>query len=374
MRIGIDGRYAFRRERRGIGEYVAQLLLQYDNRYDENEYVVYVDRQAEVSAMRLSSKFRVVRLDVANPLLFEEVFLPLAAARDNLGVLHLTSNYGPTWASCPTVYTVQDLIEFLRGEIGPWQIDWRHRMGRAIRQRTLPIQIRQARMVIVPSQATERDIVRVIGISDQKIRVIPYGAPAISPAEDTERLRVELRGRGYSVPDRYFLMFAAMDPRKNSTLAIEAFRRVASEFDAVELWMIGIEDLKGYPRCNVPRVRRFGYLPRADVVDLLRAASAFVFPSRYEGFGFPALEAMKAGVPVLASNSSSVPEVVGDTAFTFCPDDVEQLARGMREVLTGTREVEARRLAALRRAQLFDWRRTAAEHLDVYQTAGRVLP
>lgn len=370
MRIGIDGRYAFRAQRRGIGEYVAQLLGQYAKLGDD-EFVVYVDGPADMTALSLpTDRFRVKRLEVSNPLLFEEIYLPRAAAHDRLDLLHLTANYGPTYAPCPTVYTVQDLIEFLRGEIGPWQIDLRHRLGRAVRQRTLPRQARHARMVIVPSHATRKDVVRLLGVSEERIRVIPYGAPAIQPAEDVKDLRAELRGRGYSVPNRYLLAFAALDPRKNGEVVVDAFRRVVVEFPDAELWLVGMEALAPHPGYDEPWLRRFGYLPRHDVLDLLRAASAFVFPSKYEGFGFPALEAMAAGVPLIASSSSSIPEVVGDTGILFAPDDASALATGIRQILRGESDVETRRGSALQRAALFTWLRTAEEHLAVYRSVG----
>ncbi len=371
MRVGLDGRYAFRAERRGIGEYVAQLLAQFAEIANDEEFFVYVDRPADLGALRLpSDQFHIVRLDVANPLLFEEVYLPRAATHDHLDLLHLTANYGPTFVPCPTVYTVQDLIEFLRAEIGPWQIDWRHRLGRAIRQRTLPTQARRARMIIAPSQATQRDVIRVLGVPKARIRVIPYGAPQIVPADDVDDLRRDLRERGYPIPGQYFLAFAALDPRKNGDIAVSAFRTVATSFPNAELWLVGIEDFALYPKYEEPWLRRFGYLPREDVLDLLRAATAFIFPSKYEGFGFPALEALAAGVPLLASNSSSIPEVVGDAGIAFPPDDADALARGMRSILDGSVDtVEMRRLG-LQRAALFKWVHTAREHLEVYRSAG----
>ena len=370
MRIGIDGRYAFRTHRRGIGEYVAQLLGQFAVLCDE-EFVVYVDRPAEMQLLSLPpARFRVEKLDTANPLLFEEVYLPRAAARDHLDVLHLTANYGPTFPPCPTVYTVQDLIEFIRSEIGPWQIDVRHGLGRAVRQRTLPVQAQRAHMIITPSHATKNDVVRILGVPESRIRVIPYGAPAIQPADDVPALRADLRVRGYPVPDQYFLAFAALDPRKNGAIAVDAFRRIAPEFPGAELWLVGIEHLEKYPRPDEPWVRRYGYLPRTDALDLLRAATAFVFPSKYEGFGFPALEAMAAGVSLLASNSSSIPEVVGDTGILFSPDDVAALTSGMLQVLQGSVAVEELRRSAVIRAKEFTWDRTAHAHLDTYRSLG----
>ncbi len=225
-------------------------------------------------------------------------------------------------------------------------------------------------MVITPSQATRGDVIRILGVPESHIRVIPYGAPAIRPAEDVGALRADLRNRGYPIPKHYFLAFAALDPRKNGDIVVAAFRTLAGEFPDAELWLVGIEDFALYPSYEAPWLRRFGFLTRDDALDLLRAATAFIFPSKYEGFGFPALEAMAAGVPLIASKSSSIPEVVGDTGILFSPHDVPALAEGMRSVLEASSDVEERRRHALERAALFDWARTAQEHIEVYRLVG----
>ncbi len=367
MRIGIDARYAFRAERRGIGEYVAQLLthLAAD---DDMEVFAYVDGGACLDALALPpGQFHIRTLGVSNPMLFEEVHLPRAAAADRLDLLHLTSNYGPTIAPCPTVYTIQDLIEFMRGEIGPWRIDWRHSLGRAVRQRTLPLQARRAQMIITPSRATLRDVVRLLNVPEGRIRVIPYGAPEIEPADDVLALRVQLRSRGYPIPDQYVLTLAALDPRKNYEVVIDAFRDQVRSFPKAELWLVGIEEPALLAKYHEPWIRAYGYLPRQDLLDLLRASNAFVFPSKYEGFGFPALEAMTAGVPLLASGSSSIPEITGDCAYLFQPNDANALAYGLRQVFVGQDDVERRRTQALQRAKTFTWKTTAREHREVYR-------
>ena len=371
MRIGIDGRYAFRTQRRGIGEYVAQLLSQFATLCDE-EFVVYIDRPAEIESLSLPpDRFRVERLNVVNPLLFEEVYLPRAVARDHLDLLHLTANYGPTIPPCATVYTVHDVIEFMRGQIGRWHIDWRHSLGRTVRTRTLRSQARRARAIIVPSEATKRDVVRVLGIEDNGIYVIPHGAPEVQLTHDPGALRESLRRRGYAVPETYFLAFGALDPRKNGETVVGAFSQIAEDFSDVELWLVGIENIDKYTHYQYPWLRMYPYIPKDDASDLLKAATGFVYPSRYEGFGFPALEAMACGVPLIAASSSAIPEVVGGAGLMLHPDDVSGFSSAMRRVLTDADLRQRLRMAGLSRAAGFDWQESAMRHLTLYRQVGR---
>jgi len=370
MRIGLDARYAFRSQRRGIGQYVAEILSGLARLDTDDTFVLYVDAQAETGSLALpEGRFQLRRLWAHNPMTFEEVALPLAASRDHLDLLHLTANYGPSFPPCPTLYTVHDLIEFLRDKIAPWQIDWRHHYGRAIRIHTLPRQARLSRGVIVPSEATKRDVCSVFGMVPSRVFTVPFGAPRVAPKPHAEA-RSRLRERGYEVPDRYLFAFAALDPRKNWRLAVDAFASVSPEFPGTELWLAGMEDTNAYPNDAPPWLKTFGYLPREDVTDLLQAAAAFVYPSLYEGFGFPLLEAMSLGVPVIASDIASIPELVGNAGVLVQPDQGGALADAMRKILldNALRDDYARRGRA--RASTFRWDDTVRSHIEIYHRLG----
>ncbi len=370
MRIGMDARYAFRSQRRGIGQYVAEILSGLARLDTDDTFVLYVDAQADIGSLTLpENRFRLRRLAVRNPMVFEEIALPLAARRDRLDLLHLTSNYGPSFPPCPTLYTVHDLIEFLREEIGPWQIDWRHRYGRAVRMRTLPWQARRARGIVVPSEATRRDVCNILRVPEDRVWTVPFGAPRTQPTLP-EDARCRLRDRGYPVPEEYILGFAALDPRKNWRLAVEAFEKVVTDRPEAELWLVGIEDPSAYPSDPPTWLRLFSYLPRDDAMDLLQGATAFVYPSLYEGFGFPALEAMSLGVPVVASDSTSIPEVVGEAGLLFPAKSSDALASAMLRILQD-RDLQgdlSRRGQA--RAAKFRWDDATAHHVEIYHRVG----
>ena len=370
VRIGMDARYAFRSQRRGIGQYVAEILSGLARVDTGDTFILYVDARADIGSLALpEGRFQLRRLAARNPMIFEEIALPLAARRDRLDLLHLTSNYGPTFPPCPTLYTVHDLIEFLRRELGPWQMDWRHHYGRAVRVRTLPWQARRARGIIVPSAATRRDVLRILGVSEDRIWTVPFGAPRTQPTPP-EDARRRLRGRGYPVPEEYILGFAALDPRKNWRLAVEAFERVVPDRPEAELWLVGIEDSSAYPPDSPPWLRLFSYLSRDDAMDLLQGATAFVYPSLYEGFGFPALEAMSLGVPVIASDSTSIPEVVGEAGILFPAKSHDALASAMLHILQDRDLCTDLSRQGRERAAAFRWDDAVAHHVEIYHRVG----
>lgn len=368
MRIGVDARYAYRRQRRGIGEYIRNLLIALESASQTDEFYLYVDADVFDDALLPSDRFHLRRLAVRNPLAFEELYLPPAARRDGLDVLHLTSNYGCTTHPCPTVYTIHDVIELRRGEAAPWQQDLRHWAGRKIRMRTLPLQAKRASAVITPSEWSRRDIQRVLHVDPHKIHVIFHGAPDISPATDREAVAQSLQHRGYPVPEKVLVAFAALDPRKNGKRVIEAFTRISRKFPDVELWLLGIESLDALALGELHQIRTFGFLPREDAVDILRCATGLIYASLYEGFGMPALEAMSAGIPLIASTASSIPEITGtDACLQVDPYRVEELSAAMVQLLRNSELRASLSKKGLERAKRFRWDRSALEHLEVYR-------
>lgn len=367
--IGIDARYAFRQERHGIGEYIYHLLEAYAEQAADLTFHLYLDSQAgPVPSWLATEQFRVTRLPVANPMLFEESAMPRAASRDRVALLHLAANYGGSMAAVPTVHTIHDLIEFMRQEIAPWRQTWRHGAGRWMRKRILPPTARRSRAIICPSESTKRDVERFLHPHPDRLTVIPYGVSGITPHPDPDRLRQKMRARGLLVPERYILVFAALDPRKNAEVVVRTFEHLSADFPGVELWLVGIEDPSRYPvGGGNAGVKVQPFLPRADALDLLRAATALIYPSLYEGFGLPVVEAMAAGVPVLASRSSSIPEVVGEAGILFDPATGDGLDAGLRLVLDNSGVAESLRLRGLARVASFTWEKSAAAHLGVYR-------
>jgi glycosyltransferase involved in cell wall biosynthesis len=232
--------------------------------------------------------------------------------------------------------------------------------------------VRHAARVITDSQAARRDIVRFYRVSPDKVVVTPAAAgPQYypQPPGEVERIR-----RAYDLKERYLLAVGNVQPRKNLPRLVEAFARIASEATDVQLVIVGRSTWKGSEveatvhRLGVTgRVRFTRYVPDAHLPGLYTGAVTLCYPSLYEGFGLPPLEAMACGTPTVTSNVSSLPEVVGDAAITVNPRSVDEIARALRcMLLDESLRIEYSR-RGLARAAMFSWEKTAMLTRKVYE-------
>ena len=295
-------------------------------------------------------------------------FGPLAMDRDFAGshLYHSTGHLLPRLRTMRTVFTLHDVIPFLFPEHHLWQ-------NKIFFEIMLPRFLRQADAIIAVSRNTKRDALRVLNLPPEKIHVIPEGVDArFAPVTDPQQLAA-VRQR-YNLPQRFVLTVGTLEPRKNHTMLLHAFGALlAAEPDVV----LAIAGKRGWLYRDFltalensglePHVRLLDRVPDADLPALLSAASVFAFPSLYEGFGLPPLEAMACGAPVLCSTAASLPEVVGEGGWLLNPLTPAEWTRAMQRLLT---EPEARQTLierAHKQAADFTWRKTAIATRAVYQ-------
>ncbi len=272
----------------------------------------------------------------------------------------------------PTVLTVHDLIF----ERYPAHHTWRNRLFLRL---AMPRFVQAADAIIAVSRHTRYDLMELYGAPAEKIHVVYEGIdPAFAPAPPTDVLRVQ---RHYSpaaageAPRPYLLMVGTLEPRKNHVTAMRALARLKAAGFPHRLVVVGGEGWLFAPiRRQVETlgvegdVHFTGHVPFADLVALYSGAGCVLLPSLYEGFGFPVLEAMACGAPVVCSNVSSLPEVAGATALLVAPTDDEALAASVARLLTEPDLRQTLRTQGLAWAQHFRWPRCAAETVDVYET------
>lgn len=272
-------------------------------------------------------------------------------------------------AGVPVVLTIHDLIPFVFPSLYPW----------IRRERLLALRLaRRADAVVVPSHATARDAERLGNVDPSRIRVIPHGVSAVfAPAEPARIATVRERlGIG---DDAYLLAAGTLDERKRRDELIDVLARVRRETD-VRLVIAGDQGVylpalreTIVRRALEPSVMLAGFVDTAELVALYSGAAALVFPSRYEGFGLPILEALACGTRVVAFDNSALPEVAGDAAALVPDADVGAMADALSRVL-GEGAAERAALVARGRAWAaeFTWERSAKAHLDVYASVERV--
>ncbi len=358
----------------GMGRYTHELLaalLAIDpaNSYDALYYAPAGTEQADppldrVPAHKIHLSAKAWRMAA---LLADFAGLPLDRWLKPGDVFHATDNWLPPLRQAGTVFTIQDLTHLFFPE-------FHLPLNRWFLKLMLPRFLRRADAVITASESTRRDVVRWLHIPDGKLCVIYHGVnQAYRPIAD-QAILTSVRAR-YALPEGYLLYLGTIEPRKNLLTLLEAYQAlIVQATPAPDLVIAGRKGWRFQPVFD--RVQALGLDTRVHFTDwiadedgpaVMNAARAFVYPSYYEGFGLPPLEAMACGVPVLCSNASSLPEVVGQSGLLLPPDDASAWAAALSRVLSDpqlSRDLRARGLA---HARQFTWEATARQTLEVYQ-------
>ena len=339
----------------------------------------YVERllAALPAALAADDELRVLRSGEATAVrpgrraAWEQTLLPLLAARQRLDVIHGPVNVVPLLAPCPLVVTIHDLAYLRRPELVPARrrryFGWLARLS-----------ARRARRVLAVSASTKRDVVELLGVPPERVVVTPLAADErfrpLPPAE-LARFRAE-----QDLTRPFVLYVGTVEPRKNLPALLRAFDRIAPELPH-DLIIAGPDGwltegfyatLQGLRHRE--RVRRQPFVPAEELAGWYGAADCFAFPSLYEGFGLPVLEAMACGTPVVTADVSSLPEVAGDAALTVPPDDEAALAEAIRRVLTEPELAAGMRHRGPARAAAFSWARTAELTVAAYRDAAGSAP
>jgi glycosyltransferase involved in cell wall biosynthesis len=372
VKIGIDTHAA---EQGGSGNctYIRGLVRGLARLHDDAEYVLYAIDPGHpfYAELRGHPRFTIRRLWPRQPVARIPLSLALGSFRDRLDVLHV-QYVGPPVHRGALVVTIHDLAFLAIPQSFPrlqaLRLRWQVRAN-----------ARRAARVITVSEYSRRDLVEAYGISDDRLVVIHHAPdPSFVPVRD--RAVIDALRRTLGIAHRYVLCVGRLNPRKNLLGVLRAFERVRPQLaEPTQLVIAGTRDhqadrldqaIAASPcRADVLRV---GYVPDETLPALYSGAALFVYPSFFEGFGFPPLEAMACGVPVVCSWVTSLPEVVGEAVLLVDPSSVEDIATGMRRVLTDPALRAALVAKGLRRAAEFTWDRTAERTREVYGQAARI--
>jgi glycosyltransferase involved in cell wall biosynthesis len=376
MHIGVNAHllsFAANYRRAGVSQYTEQLVRRFAARAPAtgDHLTVYVGRTApERDYLSEAIDWKRIALPTERApirIAWEQAVAPVATTRDHLDVLFCPVNVVPFAGLVPSVVTVHDLA-FL--EVPEAFIPAKRRYLSAMTR----LSVHRARHVIAVSEQTKTDIVAHFGLAPERITVIPnavderFHPPA--PGDDLGAFR-----RERDLPERYVLFVGTLEPRKNLPRLIEAFPRIAREDDDIGLAVVGAS---GWLTSEIaPLVRRLdlasriifaGYVPDDELPRWYQAATVFCYPSLYEGFGLPVLEAMACGTPVVTSNVGSMAEIGRDAAVLVDPRDTDAIAVGIRALLTADTHATCA-AAGLQRAAMYSWDRTADETLRVLRRA-----
>ncbi|HET7292736.1 MAG TPA: glycosyltransferase family 1 protein [Vicinamibacteria bacterium] len=351
----------------GVGHYIARLIDSIANGAGEGA----VDRLMVLSNRTLAIEpgGRVEAHDRpsirARPFWMQFV-LPRILQRARPDLVHFTNYLAPIGLELPFVTSFHDMSLALLPQCHTLK-------KRLLTARLIPFAARNARLILTPSESTRRDVVRLLHVDPARVRVIPYAAARSFRPVAAGRERLE---QAYGIRSPYLLFVGTVEPRKNLARALRAFARIAGSHPGLRFVMVGPlgwkfdEILREVERPALEgRVQRVGYVPEADLPALYSHALAFLYPSLYEGFGLPLVEAMACGAPVITSNGSSMAEIGDGAALLVDPQDEQAIADALDRLVTDAAlRAELRERGLLRAAQ-YSWERTGRETVAAYQAA-----
>jgi glycosyltransferase involved in cell wall biosynthesis len=364
VKIGIDARklHDF-----GIGTYIRNLLRQLARLDRDSEFVVLCQPDDHEAIASLGGNFRPLPETARNYSIAEQLRVPLALKRERVTLFHAPHYVLPPLVRCRSVVTIHDCIHLMFPQYLP------NRLALTYARTSIRLAAKRATRVLTVSESSKRDILRFVDLPPEKIDVIYNAFDERFGVEPREEDVVRVRER-YQLHDEFVLYAGNVKPHKNLERLITAFHLVRQRgLDHLKLVLIG-DDISRYAalRRAVHRyqlhqyVRFLGYLPEETLAVMYRLSGVFVFPSLYEGFGLPPLEAMASGTPVVTSNVSSLPEVAGDAAMLVDPYDPGALADAMVRVLTDESLRKDLRRRGLERARQFSWEQSVARIRRIY--------
>jgi glycosyltransferase involved in cell wall biosynthesis len=370
MRIAING-WFWDQPLTGSGQYTRQLLAHLAQIAPQHEYIVVTaETDFRITNPELEYKSPVFRKPGFGKVWFEQVTFPRACHRLNADLAHVPYWGSPLNPSVPTLVTIHDIIPLLLPD---------YRGGVLVRTYTGLVQsaAANATLILTDSEASKCDIAAHMGLSVDRMRVVYLAANAAftpAPNPDDETVRAH-----YGLPDEYVLYLSGFDVRKNLVGLLQTWTFAESALGEFTPLVIAghIPQHSTFapdPRKIAealeidPATLRFpGLIDEAHKPAIYRGAACFLFPSRYEGFGLAPLEALSCGVPIVGSDASSIPEVVGDAGVLVRPDDVRRMAGALIAIATEPETRADLSEKALAQAARFSWEKTARQTLVAYE-------
>ena len=364
--------YGLDRAPGGIGRYTEELMRALQRR-ELNLTILYagkkhhIPQKEDVGDKQASRVIELPKAGLLPALLtLGQVEIGWVGKRKQLGLIHDPTGAMPLFLTgSRRVATIHDVIPYIYPETST-------KLDKLIYHYWLPLAVRRLDAIITVSEQSKRDLIRYLPVKSEDVVVIPEAAGANYRLLNRTQVKPVLTRYGIDFP--YILYVGSLVSRKNLPRLLEAYARARQNVPQWKLVIVGARKWKFTPIFETvqrlglePHVHFTGYVEEEDLPAVYNGADLFVFPSLYEGFGLPVLEAMASGTPVITSNCSSLPEVAGDAAILIDPYDVDAIAEAMQQVLLNPSLAASLRVKGLAHAKKFSWERTAQETIAVYE-------
>ena len=370
-RIGIEVQRLFRPKKHGMEVVALELIRELQTIDSKHEYTVFVKKDVG-KCIEDSDRVAVHPLTSLPYPIWEQILLPNTIRNAQLDILHATCNTAALLPSIPLVLTLHDVIYLEKLDMAG---TWYQNFGNLYRRWIVPSAVRKAKAIITVSEFEKKVILDRLQVPEDKIKVI-HNAVNSSFNNRYSKDEVETFRKSLGLPDKFTLFLGNTAPKKNTRNTIDAYTKYIVNATA-PLPMVILD----YPKEMVfEQLRQSGYaalldhfifpgyIPPNQMPLMYNSATLFIYPSLRESFGLPILEAMACGIPVITSNTSSMPEVAGHAAMLVDPLDVTDMARAIEQVLCSEEQRTEMTIKGLKRAEAFTWRNAATKLLDVYES------
>lgn len=374
MKIGIEAQRIFRKNKHGMDYVVLQEIKELQQMETSHEFYVFV-KPGEDHCVESSKNVHIIELQCPSYPLWEQWALPRAAKHYSIELLHCTSNTAPIWCDIPLVLTLHDII-FLEPRDKQNHSLYQN-MGWLYRRLDVPRILDKCRRIITVSNFEMENIITKLRIPRERMAMIYNGYNEwFHPMEDTQEVFKKY------IPEKGFFFFLGnTDPKKNTERTLVAYSNYLNRSQVKRNLLMADLDpeyLNGIiERNHIENIREHivmpGYIINSDLPYIYNNAFAFLYTSLRESFGIPLLEGMACGVPVITSNTSSMPEIAGKDAILINPENSNEITDVMLKLETDDAFYQKQKEIGLERATLFSWRKTAEQLLKLYEEVGKKL-
>lgn len=373
MRIGIEGQRLFRTKKHGMDMVALELIRNLQKIDKENEYVVFV-KPDEDRCLQDTDNFKIVELAGGPYPVWEQWALPRAAKKYGCDILHCTSNTAPVFSKTPLVLILHDIIYLESISIFKKAGTWYQKLGNMYRRWVVPPVVKKSKKVVTVSHYEKDRIAKFFKMSGNQLSAIYNGVGSHFQKITDEAYLQKIKTK-YKLPDHFLFFLGNTDPKKNTKGVLKAFadfnaqvekqyKLVMLDYDESALQSLLAEI--GHPEIH-EHIQLTGYVPNAEMPAIINQCDVFLYPSLRESFGIPILEGMACGVPVITSNTSSMPEIAEDAAHIVDPHQPQQITDGIIKILSDNSYRNSLIEKGLERSKRFSWQRMAEENLKLYE-------
>lgn len=373
MKIGIEAQRIFRTKKHGM-DIVALELIKALQKIDlVNQYYIFVKKGDDKDCLAETANFNIVEVPGATYADWEQIFLPMYAKKFKVDILHCTSNTAPILYSSKTVVTLHDVI-FLENNQTSSTSSWYQNLGRIYRKLIVPKSVKNATHIITVSEFESNQICKILNIQNNNISVV-YNSFGKHFSKKYSIENIDMVKRKYKLPENYIFYIGNTDPKKNILNTIRAYRNYCiNSINPIPLVIADISEPflesvleKTDTKSLRNRIVLTGYIHNADLPCIYAGANLFLYPSLRESFGIPVLESMASGTPVITSNISALPEIVGKAALLVDPRNEKNIGEAMLQILSNENKSEELVKEGYERIKQFSWDLSANKLLNIYQ-------